>query len=136
MRTVMNTRPPVSESKTGIAERTFAYALSIVRLYQEAEAAGGAARRIGNQLFDSGTSVGANVEEAQGAQSKADFIAKMSIAHKETRESAFWLRLLLEAGLLPKSRLADLREETEVIRRIISSILVTSKRNVPQRSQR
>jgi four helix bundle protein len=86
-------------------------------------------RILGKQLLRSGTSIGANVHEAQGAQSKADFIAKMSIAHKEARESAYWLRLFSEANILPAARLEAIKDETNQITKIISSILITSKQN-------
>ena len=68
------------EQFVGIAQRTFKYSLVIIKLYQHLETKGGAARKIAGQLFDAGTSVGANVHEAQGGQTKRDFIAKMSIA--------------------------------------------------------
>jgi four helix bundle protein len=76
----------------------------------------------------SGTSIGANVHEAQGGQSKADFIAKVSIAKKEARESAYWLRLILEAGLVSKKRINSLFDETNQMIKILSSILITSKK--------
>ena len=76
------------ELKTGIAERTVSFSLSIIRFYRKLES-DNVGCLIGKQLLRSGTAVGANVHEAQGAQSKADFIAKMSIAHKEALESAY-----------------------------------------------
>jgi four helix bundle protein len=111
----------------GITERTFKYALDIIKLYQCLEKMGGAAKKIGYQLFDAGTSVGANVHEAQAGQSKRDFIAKMSIAYKEIREADYWLRLLLQSGTMTKDQLAAIIAETDVIRKILSSILLSSK---------
>jgi len=113
--------------KADIVERSVAYALRIIKLYRELEK-DRVGRILGNQLLRSGTSIGANVHEAQGAQSKADFVAKMSIAHKEARESAYWLRLIQEAGLVSASRLRDLTEETEQLIKILSSIILTSKK--------
>jgi four helix bundle protein len=75
----------------------------------------------------SGTSIGANVHEAQAGQSKADFICKMSIAHKEARESAYWLRLIDEANVGTPENLEKVRDETQQLIRILSSILITSK---------
>ena len=69
-------------------------------------------KRIGDQLLRSGTSVGANYEEAQGAESKSDFVHKLQIALKEVWESNYWLRLLAKARTLPPDRLADLIEES------------------------
>ncbi len=70
-------------------------------------------RVIREQLADCGTSAGANYEEACGAESRADFIHKMLIVLKELRETRYWLRLILAAGLLPEARLAAIRAETD-----------------------
>jgi four helix bundle protein len=109
-----------------IAELSVAYALRVIRLFRALEQ-DGAGRVLGRQLLRSGTAIGANVQEAQGAQSRADFIAKMSIAHKEARESAYWLLLARDGGLLPADRLAGIIEETDRIIRVITSILITAK---------
>ena len=69
-----------------IQQRTFEFATRLVRLCRALDEAPGVSRTLANQLLRSGTSVGANVEEAHGSQSKPDFIAKMSIANKEARE--------------------------------------------------
>src|SRR5690606_19231710 len=81
---------------------------------------------LSNQLFKSGTSIGANVHEAQNAESKADFIHKFKIAAKEVDETEYWLMLCKVSEKLPDSSylLADL----EPIRRIINKIIGTSKR--------
>ena len=81
------------------------------------------------QLLKSGTSVGANIEEASQAQSKPDFISKNSIALKEARETHYWLRLLIAAKVLPEKRLTELRDEAEEIKRILGSIIVSAKRS-------
>ena len=101
--------------KIPIVERSVAYSVRVIRLYKSLmrDSAG---RVIGHQLLRSATSVGANAHEAQAAQSRADFIAKMSIAHKEARESSYWLRLIDEAELVPTEKLAGLRDETESTR--------------------
>ncbi len=111
-----------------IVHRTSAYALQIIKLYRYIQN-DNVGRILGRQLLRSGTSIGANVHEAQGAQSKADFIAKMSIAHKETLETAYWLHLLVKADIVPTEKMADLQDETQQIRKILSSILITSKQN-------
>ncbi|MBC8178450.1 MAG: four helix bundle protein [Desulfobacteraceae bacterium] len=113
--------------KPDILERTIAYSLRIIRLYRDLEK-DNVGRIIGKQLLRSGTSIGANVHEAQGGQSKADFIAKMSIANKEARESAYWIRLIKKAELVPENRIRDLYDETDQIIRILSSILITAKK--------
>ncbi len=109
-----------------ILERSVGYSLRVIKLYRFIEH-DDVGRILGRQLLRSATSVGANAHEAQGGQSRADFIAKMSVAHKEARESAYWLRLIQEAELAPGSRLTDLIEETDQLIRMLSSILLTSK---------
>ena len=84
---------------------------------------------MGWQLIRSGTSIGANVEEAQAAQSKPDFIAKMSIAHKEANETSYWIRLIIATSLLPKVQLTDILDESEQIKRILAAILIKAKAN-------
>ena len=74
-----------------------------------------------------GTSIGANVEEAQAGQSKADFISKYAVALKEARETVYWLRLLTATEVLPAQRLSELQSEAEELMRIIGSIIVSAK---------
>ena len=111
-----------------IDERSFALAVRIVRLVKHLARAG-VDRTLTRQLLRSGTSVGANVTEAQAAQSRRDFIAKMSIAHKESREACYWLRLIgaTEAALV--DRLAPLQQELDEVGRILASILKRTKDN-------
>jgi len=116
----MGSRAPV------ITERTVAYSLRIIRLYRTL-ARDSVGQILGRQLLRSGTSIGANVHEAQGGQSRPDFIAKVSIAYKEARESAYWLRLIGEAELVAPAALKELVDETEQLTRILSSILLSSK---------
>jgi len=82
---------------------------------------------LGKQLLRSGTSIGANVEEATMAQSKKDFIAKMSISLKEARETNYWLRLLKRTGYIKK---VDLINESEEIMNILGAIIRTSRKNL------
>jgi four helix bundle protein len=78
-----------------IKERTFEFALRIIKLCQHLDRRPGVPRGLSYRLFKAGTSVGANVEEAQAGQSRPDFISKNSIALKEARECHYWLRLLV-----------------------------------------
>lgn len=80
---------------------------------------------IARQILKSGTSIGANVREAQNAESKADFIHKMKIAAKEADETEYWLLLCSLAKNYPKN--PDLLEKLKVIMRIVSKIISTSK---------
>ena len=112
-----------------IRERTFEFALRIIKLCNELNKRPGVCRDISRQLLKAGTSVGANTEEAQAAQSKPDFISKNSIALKEARETHYWLRLLIAAKALPEERLNGLRDEAEEIKRILGSIVVSAKKS-------
>lgn len=116
----------LKDKKIDITERTVAYSLRIIKLYRELEK-DDIGRILGKQTVRSGTSIGANIHEAQGGQSKADFIAKISVAYKEARETAYWLRIIKEAKLITPLRLTDLVNETEQIIKIIASILLTAK---------
>ncbi|MFB3921294.1 MAG: four helix bundle protein [Terriglobia bacterium] len=84
-------------------------------------------RRIGDQLLRSGTSAGANYEEAQGAESKEDFIHKLHISLKELRESHYWLKILTKADVVPAQRMASLLDESEQLRAMLSKALATAK---------
>jgi four helix bundle protein len=111
-----------------IRERSFKYALRAIKLYQcLQEGKDGAGWIIGKQYLKSATSIGANVEEAQSGESRADFIHKYSIAQKEARESLYWLHLLAESGIVPNNRLIALTRETEELVAIITAIIVTAK---------
>jgi four helix bundle protein len=78
-----------------ICARAFEFACRILKLAERLWNRGPAARHIAGELMGCGTSIGANAEEAQDGQSKADFIAKLSISRKEARETVFWLRVAI-----------------------------------------
>jgi four helix bundle protein len=115
------------EKPRDIKERTFSFALEIVKFSQLLDFRNEALRALGRQLLRSGTSIGANIEEAQAGQSRADFISKYAIALKETRETIYWLRLLNEAGPSPNRDCEPLLQESDEIARIIGAIIVTAK---------
>jgi four helix bundle protein len=110
-----------------IQERTFEFAIRIVKLCQYLDEKPGVKRVLSNQLLRSGTSVGANIEEAQAGQSRADFLSKMSIATKEARETLYWLKILEKAELISDDRLQDLKQEADEIVRILTSIVKATK---------
>jgi four helix bundle protein len=111
-----------------IRERSAAYALRAIRLYEFLQGRrNGAGWVLGKQYLKSASSIGANVEEAQSAESRADFVHKMGVAQKEARESLYWLRLLAESGVVPKTRIAPLMRETDEIIAIITAIIVSTK---------
>ncbi len=107
-------------------ERLLEYAARIIKLV-EALPNTLVGKRIGDQLLRAGTSVGANYEEAQGAESRSDFVHKLQISLKELRESNFWLRLLAKAETLPPAKLSDLIEESNQLRAILSKAVATAK---------
>jgi len=112
-----------------IDERTFKFSLLIIEVYKYLNA--NKEFVLSKQLLRSGTSIGANVEEAQAGQSKADFISKMSIASKEARESKYWIKLLIQSNYLNGfSKKDDLMTEIDNIVKIITKIIKTSKENV------
>ena len=111
-----------------ILEKSVAFALRIVKLRRyvttDAELR---EYDISKQLLRSATSIGANVEEAQGAQSNADFLSKISIAYKEARETRYWIRLLLGAGYIRQREEESLLSDIDEICRILSSIIMKMK---------
>ena len=119
------------KGRPDILERTVGYSLRIIKVYRTLEK-DSVGRIVGNQLLRSGTSVGANIHEAQGGQSRADFISKTSIAHKEAREPAYWLQLIQKAELVPEKRISSLTDEASRIIEILSSKLITSKKGRQQ----
>ncbi|WP_111672179.1 four helix bundle protein [Algoriphagus litoralis] len=112
-----------------IQDRTFHFAEKILDAYFLLRE--GNHFRLADQLVGAGTSIGANVEEAQAAHSKADFISKMVIANKEARESRYWLRLLDRKKLLEDySDMNFLKSEIEEIILVINAIIKKSRQNL------
>ena len=88
--------------------------------------------QVSDQLIRSGTSPGPNYEEACGAESRRDFIHKMSVCLKELRESEFWLRFIGASNLLSGDRVTALHDESTQLCRIFGKSIVTAKRNDPK----
>ena len=82
------------------------------------------------QLLRSGTSIGANIREAQNAQSDADFIHKLSISQKETDETLYWLELLKETEYISEIEFNSLSKDCTELLKILRSIIITSKKKV------
>ena len=112
-----------------VQEKSFDFALEIIRLSRRLQH-DCKESLLSRQLVRSGTSIGANIEEAIAAQSKKDFLAKMQIAMKEARETHYWLRLIYRSGLTVGPDIdALLRHCTELIT-ILSSITLTTRQNL------
>ena len=110
-----------------VQTRSFEFSLKIIRLYKKLQEEKEFV--ISKQILRSGTSIGANIEEALAGQSKRDFIAKMSISSKEARETKYWLRLLKESELT-KINVDDLIKDIFELIRILTSIVKTSQQNL------
>lgn len=116
--------------KRDLPERTFEFARRVVKLCQVLDQEPGVSRTLANQLLRSGTSIGANVEEDQAGQSKANFVSKLAIACKEARETHYWLRLLSATEIVPESRLAELLDESDQLIAILTTVIKNTRRNV------
>jgi four helix bundle protein len=111
-----------------IRQRAYQYALRAIKLYQHLqEQRDGAGWMLGKQYLRAATSIGANIEEAQASESRADFIHKFGIAQKGARESLYWLRLVAESHIVSDSRLDALTKETEELVAFITAIVVNTK---------
>src|SRR3990167_1149913 len=106
-----------------IKEKSYSFALQIIRLYKSLLLKNEFV--LSKQMLRSGTSIGANVEEALAGQSRADFLSKMSIASKEARETRYWLRLLRDSETLPAAKIEPLLAESQSIINLLTSIVKT-----------
>lgn len=109
-----------------VAKKSKLFALRIIKLYQylcstEKEYV------LSRQVLRSGTSIGANIREAECAQSRPDFFAKMYIAYKETNETAYWLELLHESGYLEDAAFQSIYSECKELLRLLASITKAQK---------
>jgi len=114
------------EKKNVIKEKSFAFAIEIVSLYKVL-----AERKefvLSKQLLRSGTSIGANVRESEHAQSKADFIHKLSIALKEANETEYWIDLLFETKYLSQTEFDIIKPKIVELLKLLTSIINTSKK--------
>lgn len=108
-----------------VKPKSYAFALEVVHAVRALQ--GHKEFVLSSQLLRAGTSIGANIEEANAAQSKREFIAKMSIASKEARETDYWIRLLRDAGYLAQPTAGDLAERCHELIRMLTAIVKTSQ---------
>ena len=108
-----------------IQRKSFAFALQIIKLYSKLREQHEYV--LAKQLLRSGTSIGANIEEASAGQSRKDFLAKMAVASKEARETRYWLRLLRESDLVELDVRNELNSVDELIRILTSIVKTTSE---------
>ena len=109
-----------------IRDKSYNFSLKIIKIYSELTK-DKKEFIISKQLIRSGTSIGANIEEAIGGQSKNDFISKISISYKEARETLYWLHLLTDSNFLNKEQSDTLIYDCEELLRILGSIKRTSR---------
>lgn len=121
------TRGADTAGRPDIRSRSYTFGCRIVRLVR-ALPRDVASLVIARQLARSGTSIGANVEEAQGSHSRREFAQKMNIARKEARETLYWLRMLLDTDTMPANRLEPIIQESDEIVRILVAIVKTTRR--------
>jgi four helix bundle protein len=117
-----------------ICVRSFEFAGRIFKTCERLWHRGPAARHVAQQLMRCGTSVGANAEEAQDAQTKADFVARLSISRKEAREALYWLRLAVHSGAATAAEIEwELKEIGEIRAMLVAAI--RTARASPSRGQ-
>ena len=123
----------INEAQQGIVrekdiqERAFSFACRIVKFYQFLAKQKGAGEALARQILRSGTSIGANLEEATAGQSRADFISKCNIALKEARETHYWLRLFTETGIVPPEKLEAMLSESNELVAILTTIVKNAR---------
>ncbi len=111
-----------------IKDKSYSFALRIIKLYkfmlsEHKEYV------LSKQILRSGTSIGSNVEEAIGGQSKKDFRAKINISYKEARETHFWIRLLRDSDYITDPLAGSLLDECQELKKILASILISVNQN-------
>ena len=112
------------KKENAIQAKSYAFALRIVKLYQYLHKEK-KEYILSKQLLRSGTSIGANIEEAIGGQSRKDFFAKLTIAYKEARESHYWIRLLSDSNYINSDEKESLLNDVDELLKIIGSIQKT-----------
>lgn len=119
----------MNEKQNPLKDKSFQFALKIVKLYtflseQKREYV------ISKQMLRSGTSIGANIREAQNAQSKADFIHKLSISQKECDETLYWLELLHQSDFLEEKEFKAIHSDANELLKMLRSSILTTKQNI------
>jgi len=112
-----------------VYDKSFQFAVDIVNLYKNLTSEH-KEFVLSKQILKSGTSIGANIREADNAESKADFIHKMSIAQKEADETIYWLELLYTTVFISEPAYKELSEKAVELIRIIKAIIISSKKSI------
>ena len=119
----------MENKKNILTDKSYNFALRIIRMYQQISRK---SREyvLSRQILRSGTSIGANVSEANQAESKADFIHKLSIAHKEAFETEYWLNLLRDSRYITTAQAQSLLSDCNEIQKILTASIKTAKRRL------
>ena len=118
----------MSERKSIIKEKSFLFAIGVVKLYKSLVET----KKefvLSKQLLRSGTAIGALVREAQNAESKADFIHKLSISQKECDETIYWIELLYQTEYINQKEFERINNESTELLKMIRSAILTTKQN-------
>jgi four helix bundle protein len=124
------TRSPDDPLPSRLRERTKAFAIRIVRLFRSLPRTDDA-RILGRQLLRSGTSVAANYRAAGRARSKAEFAARIGVVVEEADETVFWLELLVDTGIVPAAKMAELLKEANELVAIFAASQRTARTRSP-----
>ena len=116
----------MSKKPYNIEERAFLFSLSVIRISEQLSLTQ-TGKILCHQLVRAGTSIGANLEEATAAASKADFTYKTNISLREARETTYWLRLIKESGIVSSPQLDELITESQELAKILGSIVSKSR---------
>ncbi len=116
-------------NKSILKEKSYSFAIRIIKLYKYLKSEKNETI-LSKQIVRSGTSIGANIEEAIGAQSKNDFMAKISIAYKESRETEYWLRLLKDSEFLEQKDFNSIHSDCIELIRMLSSTKIKCKSEI------
>jgi four helix bundle protein len=119
-----NTKP-----SKDIIKRTFEFSVGVINLTNNIGKDSLSLKVLLSQLLRAATSIGANIEEAQAAESKADFIHKYNIALKEARETKYWLRLLGACNIISEQNISGYLQESDEIARVIAQIVINSRKS-------
>ena len=118
----------MSGNKSILKEKSFSFALRCIKLYkylvQEKKE-----YVLSKQILRSGTSIGANIREAQNAESKMDFIHKLGISQKETDETLYWLELMHRSDFISEKEYISLSDDASQLLKLLRSSIITAKKN-------
>ncbi len=125
----MKVLEPIVEYKSILYQKAFGFSIRIVKLFKYLLLKDKSYEPLYKQLLRSGTSIGANISEAQSAPSKKDFINKLSISLKESRESEYWIRIFKEAEIINQLEHDSLINDCDELERLLTSSIKTARDN-------